>query len=882
MSSGPSASSNDPSSSVVLRTTKKRSIALSCAECRRLKLRCSRIFPCSNCQKKGCAAICMSFYISLASLTTGKGNRFVLADTEELHDKVQELSARIRTLEDALALSHVLHSNQPHPLLSETLRQIKRPLEREMPRLSVSSGEMISAAEDAATAMGSLTVHDTGRSTFHSTFASSWHLLTNEDEELDEQKQTQIASMINLPTSLPWLSSSFPFSPTQFELEMDGVRGEILKHLPPPDVAKTRAQTYFSDASFMFTPVQAPDFWERVYRPTYEHASRNETVSSHTLALLFIVIGFGAHMDSKSPPMNPEALMYYHLSRASLSLESVLERPTLEGIQALIVMAHFMFFADIDEPRWMIMGLVIKMTYSAKLSTDRDPSRWNMNEAETQRRRIIFWEVFVYDSLLSFGRPPSFPKLHMDTKYPSQQVENSKGDTEMRYSSWKYRFMSDCLSQVHDQVFSAKAPTYKTCKELARQVSEYHVPENLQVRGVGNTTLPSQTPNRFLMLERNVGFAIREMTFFYLHRGWFAQALEESPDDPLRSKYSQSVLASYSTACKYVALVENWYKQEPVLLERMWFIFSHVFSCCIILGNIAAMPKLSIANSALFYLEVGYSLFLEVSSSPKRAKVLPTLQKLRDRAHAFRSPKTSMLPEQADVVVENATRLSFVGPKVQQGDGRVTILHDQPVLGSQRQKSNTPPPFSSESPESTLMIDSISPTSSQSRIQPVSWDPIQDAPWLQIESPESSSRASSTHLHFSPPPIQVSHESSSTSPLYDPFTDTMTYQPVLPPQQLEAYDMLYQGYSVPAPTQPIKNYPSAPEQRLGSLDSGTVAGLPAPQSYSHCSHSPFLPMHYSQQDFSGGTRIESGGDFSRQEPERHVNQAWQAFFAQYK
>jgi hypothetical protein len=82
------------------------------------------------------------------SLTTGKGNRcaisvlssisrvnlisrFVLANTESLHEKINQLSNRVRQLEDALAQSHALNSNFSHPLLSEELLQIKRPLERE-------------------------------------------------------------------------------------------------------------------------------------------------------------------------------------------------------------------------------------------------------------------------------------------------------------------------------------------------------------------------------------------------------------------------------------------------------------------------------------------------------------------------------------------------------------------------------------------------------------------------------------------------------------------------------------------------------------------------------------------------------------------------------
>lgn len=68
---------------------------------------------------------------------------------------------------------------------------------------------------------------------------------------------------------------------------------------------------------------------------------------------------------------------------------------------------------------------------------------------------------------------------------------------------------------------------------------------------------------------------------FYMHRGFFAQALEDSPVDPMGSKYSPSVLAAYSSATSFVGLVESLYNQHPQLTERMWFLFTHVFSCAV-------------------------------------------------------------------------------------------------------------------------------------------------------------------------------------------------------------------------------------------------------------------------------------------------------------
>lgn len=59
--------------------------------------------------------------------------RFVLANTEVLHDKITILANRVRALEDALQHAQSQLTNEEHPLLTEDLRALKRPLERESP-----------------------------------------------------------------------------------------------------------------------------------------------------------------------------------------------------------------------------------------------------------------------------------------------------------------------------------------------------------------------------------------------------------------------------------------------------------------------------------------------------------------------------------------------------------------------------------------------------------------------------------------------------------------------------------------------------------------------------------------------------------------------------
>ena len=117
----------------------------------------------------------MNFVSCVGSLTTGKGNRFVLASTTELHDKISELCNRVRELEDALRDSHRRVSEDPHPLLSEELLRIKAPLERE----TVADKDAHKAAKeelnaDVLDSFGSLSISQSGRSKYYGHIANSW------------------------------------------------------------------------------------------------------------------------------------------------------------------------------------------------------------------------------------------------------------------------------------------------------------------------------------------------------------------------------------------------------------------------------------------------------------------------------------------------------------------------------------------------------------------------------------------------------------------------------------------------------------------------------------------------------------------------------------
>lgn len=131
-----------------------------------------------------------------------------------------------------------------------------------------------------------------------------------------------------------------------------------------------------------------------------------------------------------------------------------------------------------------------------------------------------------------------------------------------------------------------------------------------------------------------------------MHRGFFAKALDDHPEDPLSGKYGQSVLCAYRSASSFVALVKSVWSQHRSLTERNWFLFTHVFSCAvgvlfslydavtnsdgqIVLGSIPTRcPSMGFARSAMNSLDQAYELFVQVAETERtRAnKVLVRLQ----------------------------------------------------------------------------------------------------------------------------------------------------------------------------------------------------------------------------------------------------------------
>ena len=107
-------------------------------------------------------------------------SRFVLADTEKLHDKINAMSDRIRQLEDALTVLQSTVSREPHPLLQKDLLQIKSIIELHG-AFSGDSGKVKTEKQEEDVdnesqyidAFGTMAIREDGATTFYGRSAGS-------------------------------------------------------------------------------------------------------------------------------------------------------------------------------------------------------------------------------------------------------------------------------------------------------------------------------------------------------------------------------------------------------------------------------------------------------------------------------------------------------------------------------------------------------------------------------------------------------------------------------------------------------------------------------------------------------------------------------------
>ncbi|KAG1880645.1 fungal-specific transcription factor domain-containing protein [Suillus tomentosus] len=596
------------------RKTHNKKQPLSCAECRRC---CDRVFPCQSCSKRGCAEICPD-----GALTSGKGSRFILANTEQLHAKIIQMSDRIRQLEDALETVQAKCSSDPHPLLHQDSLRIKNSLELYS---SHATGGRHTQMD------GTIKENHSSNSQLPVASSSTRDADKVQDSRSEERYSSAEAFTSDVPGLSPEiekLSQTFPYP----WLPNNPMRQRIHEMLPSRE-----------EADYLCTQARLNALWQynldtsETWLPNLVHHVYTTPMSSlsfRRLSLLFIMMAIGLLVDLNQPNESPRAEVFHRLARASLCETNLMDEPSLDLLQTLFYMIwYLLIFSDKSQAvsyAWSIMGLAVKLAQSVGL--DRDGNRWKVIPEEAQRRRMLFWELLNLDARLSLslGRPPSLCLQHVDCRRPSYTSEEMYIVSEAQsYHEWKHGFFLHCLTPVIVTTISAQPQPYSSILDVDKKIRDFHIPPTLNIfNSEGITDIRQLTMQQVLVASG------REIVLLQLHRNFFTEALSDFDAFTYRHKYAPSVLATFLSASRLVATLETMLRREPQLSKRFMCFWFNAFSGAVALSLIVSRtPFLSLAPFALKELDTIYRIFANVAEECSQvAQALPLLTKIAEKS----------------------------------------------------------------------------------------------------------------------------------------------------------------------------------------------------------------------------------------------------------
>ncbi|KAL1712216.1 hypothetical protein EV715DRAFT_214104 [Schizophyllum commune] len=634
-------------------------VPTSCAECRRLKLKCDKGVPCQKCVSRGCGSICPD-----GQLVSGKGNRFFLANTEELHDEIDRQKTRIRELEQALrdVQNGVIGNAQPkesdptYPLASSS-NPYPTPSDagpssgrRQSPAGDSMEGihmpEIVRPAHDEESlldAFGTLTLDGNGAARFLGNTARP------EARRIATLYLVQKKYKPYQPDRLfPMLFGKTTYGSCLFESEMDcqsnsDAAKEIIRLLPSLSEAIRLAELYLCYGEWLFPSMRRTDLFDDVIQDVFraDHAQVPETWY-HKLAVLFSVFAIGSLFDPTLEPFSTKANDYFHASRTALSFLAPYRSTTLASIQAILHLVEYMELSDADAvgpPEvWIYDGLGLRLCQS--VCRDLDAARWKLDPALAKKRGELFWAMYTHDTWQSFwfGRPPMFDDRFIDCPLPDgDQVMLASGDAEMSYKTWTWHY-ARLLHHVMTTAFNARPPPYSTIIDLDRRIRDFAVPEYLRPVCPNNmpctvetsAALPAHDMRRWFVLMQ------KESTLLNLHRAYFAVALDERPTELSSHRYVPSVLATYRSAWRLGKSLQLVWAKYPDSISRVGLMWSQGLSAAIVMCLVVTRaPTASMAPSAFDELGLLADMFEEAApKSPCAANLLESIRGLRERALA--------------------------------------------------------------------------------------------------------------------------------------------------------------------------------------------------------------------------------------------------------
>ncbi|GAW10371.1 hypothetical protein LENED_012629 [Lentinula edodes] len=653
MSSSTSATSSQP----------RKSQATTCQECRRLKIKCDRVFPCAACIRRGCGNLCPNGTLEKGkrgflkrleqalppSLNkAGSDGAGPLSEVAMFVSRDAAMAKRIKDLEAALVEAGVEVPGLPRTTHSNTNKRIRaggNPSETEIWEINNDSSSIDS---------------------------DMWGSRGKEDQSLNRTYEDYL------------------------ERDLETQILATLCAFPPYEEAVQLANLYFQHISFMYEVVPKETFFSKHLSAVYNDSIKTlrTPLLQHTVALVGIVLAIGQYFDLEKPRSSVQirAAELFRLASFALNSRNIIDGGlkilTLQGLQTLHLMAVFnlsMKDEEGAENAWQLLGLAVRSMQAQGFHID--PSRWSLPTKDLEERRRVFWEIHLYDCLQSFavGRPCAQSGIHFDCKMPTTSDCPLPSDSDSSNSTWShtrwhtYKFRwAEVLGGIMDNVFSVKKPpTYSAIMQYDQQINEFYfsLPQwilspyvmypvdralwaQLYPEGAnGQTRYDPYEEGGFKGLGKpedqtqcSQMNSLATMIFtatLHLHRGPFCRALMLEPQKMLKSQYEQSIARVVSSSTAIVNIARGMFVSYPNLTSRLWYWVFHTFSAAVCQAVfVIVAPFHPLASHAFRSLQDAIELFKQADGKDARTATVRLSELVKKSAQSMTTFRNAVMSQE--------------------------------------------------------------------------------------------------------------------------------------------------------------------------------------------------------------------------------------------
>ncbi|PVF94886.1 hypothetical protein CPB86DRAFT_626349 [Serendipita vermifera] len=604
------------------RQKSRRGTGASCRECRRLKVRCDREVPCGSCVRRGCSGICPD-----GQLSAVKSARYVLASTEELHQRIQRLIFRVHELEHALEIANEkLEPGTTHPMLEHQLKKIARdPREPDTDDEEGMQGVTAGANGDAAPTSMLPSTSALGGS-FEPSQIELPTLLPLDILQVDPSVQWQIPSQTSHPVA------TFP--------------------LPSKEEAWSLIDAYYENGATIYQPVPRSQALSVILIPAY--TQNISILSLYDQSKMYSLLALGAFYDLKKPAFSPQAMGWLCTARDLLLSTVDSWETSVSSVEALSLLVFgYLSAKDVDIGKaYHLLGLPLRCAITAGLH--KDPEVGTVSADELTRRRRAFWELWSLECImaLNLDRPPAIVKAFIESEMPIEEAE--RRSRESIYFQWKYN-----LAVISQEISTMLLPSSSNVPYSTVMVLDH------RIRATRPTSLPQDVESTLVEGAVEIGMldivrttsmdTLCQSTLIFLHRSHFAWAIMKDDMNPMAGKVAPSVLACYNGARDILNSAFTLLQEQPLLLPRLGYLWDKMLTSTIILYIIAIfMPYWQNVSEAITLADNSLTnLFERWSDIGKFQRVTPMLKNLKGMA-------VSALQRQAQGVWTHPSRIQTV------------------------------------------------------------------------------------------------------------------------------------------------------------------------------------------------------------------------------